>query len=62
MALCRILKFRPRNAEIDIAIIMTVLDILKKAANNWRRYHISNTLCDVTAITLKGNSDDFAAL
>src|SRR6266550_1281701 len=60
--LCRVLQVARGQAEIDILIVMSVLDVGKEPANYGSRNHIGNALRDIAAVTLKGDSNYLAIL
>src|SRR2546423_14595377 len=62
MPLRRILQFRGGDAEIDVAIVMTVLDILEKSPDPRRRNHVGDALRDIAAITLERDAGHFRVL
>ena len=62
MTLGGILQLRVGDAEINVAIVMAVLDVLQKTANYRGGNHVSDALRDVTGVALKCDADDFAVL
>src|SRR4029077_11289915 len=60
--LCRVLQVARGQAEIDILIVVSVLDVGKETANYWSRYHVGDALRDIATVTLKGDSNYLAIL
>src|SRR5207248_4262435 len=60
--LCRVLQVARGQAEIDILIVVSVLDVAKETADYWARYHVGDALRDIATVTLKGDSNYLAIL
>ena len=62
MPLRRVLKFRGRDSEIDILVVVPVLDVCQETVNHRRRNHVSDALRNVAAVALECDADHFRIL
>ena len=62
MPLRRILQLGVGEPEIDIFVVLTVLDVREKAANDRRGNHVGHALRDVSAISLERHADHLRIL
>src|SRR6516162_6606003 len=58
MTFCRIQQFEVRYRQIDIAVVVTAGDILQKPPDYRRRNHVPDILGNVSAVSLKCDSND----
>ena len=50
------------DGEIHVAVVMPVLNILQEPMNDGRWNHVADVLCDIAAVSLKGDADHLAFL
>jgi hypothetical protein len=62
VAFSSVQQLKIADRQIDIPVVATGGDILKKTLDHRRRNHVAGVLRDIAGIPLEGNADHFSVL
>src|SRR5205085_664791 len=58
----RIEQLRVSDSQVYIFVVMAVLNVMEKTLHHRRRDHVSDSLSDIAAVSLKCDTDYFSVL